>query len=156
MKIERKVAEMLIDTRKTLSLAESCTGGMVTSMLTDISGSSSFLKYTVVAYSYESKVKILKIPQKVLDKHGAVSKEVATLMAKNVRKILNTDYGVAITGVAGPTGGTPKKPVGLVYIAVASKKEVKCLKCMFKGTRTQIRKQSANKALELLIRCHTP
>ncbi|MBF0479251.1 MAG: CinA family protein [Candidatus Omnitrophica bacterium] len=150
MFLDRKVAEILIDTKKTLSLAESCTGGLVTNLLTNISGSSAFLKCSIIAYSNEAKIKILKVPVKIIKKHGAVSEETATIMAQNVRNLFKTDFGLAITGIAGPTGGTKTKPVGLTFIALSMDYGTLCLKCKFKGSRLEIKKQAAKQALVLL------
>ena len=150
MLIEIKVAQALINQKKTLALAESCSGGLLAHRLTNLSGSSAFLQLGLITYHDTAKSKLLKIPLKMLKKHGAVSKLVASAMAANVRKILNTDFGVSISGIAGPTGGSKNKPVGLVFIAVATPKETICLECRFKGTRENIKKQSATQALELL------
>ena len=148
--MEEKIALALMDKKKTLSIAESCTGGLLTHRLTNIQGSSAFLKFTLVAYSNESKKKFLKIPGSLMKKYGAVSQEAAALMAKNARKILNTDFGISITGIAGPGGATALKPVGLCYIAIAAARENVCLECHFKGGRLKIKNQAAAQALKLL------
>ncbi len=109
------------------------------------------MKGSIIAYSNEIKEKQLKIPTNTLKKHGAVSSEVALLMAKNIRKFFQTDIGVGITGIAGPNGGTKKKPVGLVYIAVAQKDEAICLKCQFEGSRLQIKSQATIESIKLLL-----
>jgi len=150
MKIEEKVALALIDTKKTISIAESCTGGLLAHRLTNIPGSSNFLELGVVAYSNEAKIKLLKVPEDTLKKYGAVHEEIAIAMAKGARKILKTDFGIGITGIAGPTGGTKTKPIGLTYIAVATPVETLCLKCQFEGSRTSIKSQAASEALKLL------
>ena len=151
MKSEEKVAQLLKNQKKTISVAESCSGGLLASRLTDIPGSTKYFQLGIVTYSNEAKTKLLKVPSELIDKHGAVSTEVAELMAQNVRRIQKTDFGVGITGVAGPSGGTKAKPVGLVYIAVATKLETLCLKCQFEGTRTQIKKQTTDRALKILL-----
>ncbi len=153
MPLERIVARLLIARRKTLAIAESCTGGLLTDRLTNISGSSQFLEAAVVAYSNEAKQKLLKIPSRMLRQHGAVSKQTASAMAQSIRTIHKTDFGIGITGIAGPTGATKTKPVGLVYIAVSVSAETLCLQCLFKGNRTHIKRQAATQALRLLKRC---
>lgn len=150
MTIEAKVAQQLIDRKKTLALAESCSGGLLAHRLTNIPGSSKFLHCSLVTYSNQAKVKLLKIPENTLKKHGAVSSEIAILMAKNVRKLHNSDFGIGITGIAGPDGGTKAKPVGLTFIAAASKNEAICLKCEFDSDRSGNKKQSTTQALKLL------
>lgn len=150
MRKEQQIAHLLINSKKTLAIAESCTGGLLANRVTNIAGSSNFLKLALVAYSNEAKMKILKIPQSVMLKYGAVSTQIAVAMAKGVQKILKTDFGIGITGIAGPTGGTKIKPVGLVYIAVCTNTETLCLECQFHGTRTSIKSQSATQALRLL------
>lgn len=153
MLLAEKVAKSLIEKKKkTLSIAESCTGGLLTHRLTNISGSSKFLECSIVAYSNAAKHKLLKIPLKCIEKHGAVSKETATLMAKNVRKIFNSDFGLSITGIAGPTGATKTKPVGLCFIALATAKHTRCLQCHFKGNRLQVKSKAATKALKMLMK----
>ena len=151
MRLEKKVAELLTQHNKTLSLAESCTGGHLANLLTNIPGSSAFFKFGVIAYHNDAKTKLLQVPSSFLKKFGAVSPEVAQRMAQNVRKILNTDFSVAITGIAGPTGNTVAKPIGLTYIAAATRKKNFCFKYLFKGNRVQIKRQAARQALKLLI-----
>ncbi|HBR15380.1 MAG TPA: competence protein ComA [Candidatus Omnitrophica bacterium] len=151
MRLEQKAAQLLASKKKTVSLAESCTGGLLSHRLTNVPGSSNYLKLAVVAYSNEAKEKTLKISPPLMKKHGAVSGAVATAMAKGVREILKTDFGVSITGIAGPTGGTLQKPTGLTFIAVATELETLCLECRFQGTRAGIKSQAANQALRLLI-----
>lgn len=150
MKAEEKVARSLIRTKKTLAIAESCTGGLLSNRLTNIPGSSNFLKLAVVAYSNEAKTKLLKVPQETIRKYGAISTQTVISMAQGVRKALKTDFGIGITGIAGPTGGTKSKPVGLTYIAVCTKVETLCLECRFQGTRTSIKTQATTQALQLL------
>jgi nicotinamide-nucleotide amidase len=150
MRLEEKIAKALMTGQKTLSVAESCTGGLLTHRLTNISGSSGFLMATVVSYSNASKIKILKVPSSLIKKHGAVSLPVAKSMAQGVRRLLNTDFGVSITGIAGPTGGTPQKPVGLTFIGIASRQKTICDQVIFKGSRLRVKEQAADRALELL------
>lgn len=152
MRMEEKVVRALISSGKTLAVAESCTGGLLTHRLTNIPGSSGFLKIGVVAYSNESKIKVLKVPSATIQRHGAVSEETVQAMARGVRKIHQTDFGIGITGIAGPSGGSRAKPVGLTYIAVATAKETVCLRCLFQGDRARIKSQTATQGLKLLYR----
>lgn len=151
MHLEKKIALLLTQQKKTLSLAESCTGGQLANLLTNVPGSSAFFKLGVIAYHNDAKIKFLKISASLLKKCGAVSPEVAQRMAQNVRKILNTDFGIAITGIAGPTGNTATKPIGLTYIAAATKSKSICYQYLFKGNRVHIKRQAAQQALKLLI-----
>jgi len=150
MNLVQKIIQALQSQGQTLAVAESCTGGLVANRITDVPGSSDVFLLGVITYSNEAKQKILNIPPKALKSHGAVSEQIAIAMAKGVRKIHKTDFGIGITGIAGPTGGTKAKPVGLTYIAVSTKDETLCLHCMFQGTRPQIKKQASTQALELL------
>ncbi len=152
MPLEEKIAKILLRRKKTVSLAESCSGGLLAHRLTNVSGSSKYFQLGLVTYSYESKEKMLKIPRALLLKHGAVSAQVTTLMASNVRKILNTDFGIGITGIAGPTGATKKKPLGLTYVAISTKTETICHEYIFKGSRLVIKKQATDKALQLFLK----
>lgn len=145
-----QIHTLLLKNKKTIAIAESCTGGLLSNLLTNLSGSSQYFILGVVAYSNEAKKKILGTPLSLITTHGAVSKEVASSMAGRIRKIANTDIGIGITGIAGPSTGTPQKPVGTVFIALDSKKKRICRKFHFKGTRLCIRKTAAVKSLELL------
>ena len=113
-------------------------------------GSSEYFKLGLVPYSNESKNKLLNIPVKTIEKYGAVSKQAAILMAKNVRILAGTDFGISITGIAGPGGARPKKPVGLVYIALSSNKKTICKALLFIGTRNLIKYKSTQAALNML------
>ena len=150
MKKENIVATILTKKGLTLSIAESCTGGLVCHRLTDIPGSSLFLRAGLVPYSNEAKTRLLQIPSGIIQRYGAVSFETSTLMAQKVRKLFKTDFGIGISGIAGPTGGTKKKPIGLVFIAVSSKNDTLSLKCQFKGSRTRIKEHATTQALTLL------
>ncbi|MBN1870705.1 MAG: CinA family protein [Candidatus Omnitrophica bacterium] len=150
MRIEEKIAKLLINTKKTVAIAESCTGGLLSNRLTNIPGSSKFLKFALVAYSNESKIKLLKVPRTAIRKYGSVSRQVAVFMAQGARQILNTDFGIGITGIAGPTGATKTKPTGLTFIAICTDTENICLECQFKGARKSIKTQAATQALRLL------
>jgi PncC family amidohydrolase len=146
----QKIHTFLLKSGKTISTAESCTGGLLSSMLTELSGSSKYFILGVVSYSNAAKTNILNISAGTIQKNGAVSKEVALLMAKNIRKIAKTDFGIGITGIAGPTGGSKDKPLGTVFIAISDKNKSVCKKFVFKGNRWSIQKQAASKALQLL------
>ena len=152
MILEEKVAQKLIKTKKTLSLAESCSGGLLSHRLTNIPGSSHFLKFSVVVYDNQAKIKLLSVPPLLIKRNGAVSEPVAIAMARGIRKVLNTSFGISVTGIAGPGGGTKEKPVGLIYIGLAQKSPAKsiCQKYLFKGTRTQIKAKAVRAALKLL------
>ncbi|OGX37593.1 MAG: hypothetical protein A3C36_04755 [Omnitrophica WOR_2 bacterium RIFCSPHIGHO2_02_FULL_52_10] len=150
MDLERKIGQKLIRSGKTLAIAESCTGGLLSNRLTNVPGSSQFLKLSIVAYSNAAKIKLLKVPKRLIRQNGAVSNQVAVALAKNVRKILKTDFGIGITGIAGPSGGSRLKPVGLTYIAVSTPFDTLCLECRFKGTRSFIKAQAVHQALRTL------
>ena len=152
MHIEQKIAKLLTQKQETLAVAESCTGGLLANRLTNIPGSSRFFQFGIVAYANEAKMKLLNLPQKTIRKFGAVSPQVAELMAKRVRKLLKCDFGIGITGIAGPTGATKNKPIGLVYAAISTNKETKSFKFIFKGTRATIKSLAATKALRLLLK----
>ena len=144
------VGQILISKKITLSIAESCTGGMISKKITDIPNSSLFFKGSVVAYSNQIKEQILKVPRDILNKYGAVSSEVALIMAEKIKKIFNSDIGISITGISGPGGGSDNKPVGLVYIAAVYKgsrivKQFNLLK-----DRDKNREISSNLALNIL------
>jgi len=141
---------LLTSKKQTIAVAESCTGGLLSSLLTQFSGSSKYFIAGIVTYSNESKIKLLRIPKYILLENGAVSEKVARLMAKNIKLITKADLGIGITGIAGPTGGSAQKPVGTVFIALAKNKKLICRKFIFKGNRSTIRKQAALKSLYLL------
>lgn len=153
MPAEEKIAKLLIKSKTTLSIAESCSGGLLSNRLTNIPGSSKFFTLGIIAYSNQAKIKLLKIPSKILKNYGAVSAECARLMAVNIKKIASSDIGLSITGIAGPSGGSKRKPIGLVFIALSFNKKTICEKFKFKGSRLQIKKQAADKALELIKQC---
>ncbi|MGD0336449.1 MAG: nicotinamide-nucleotide amidohydrolase family protein [Candidatus Omnitrophota bacterium] len=146
----KKVHAFLIKKRKTLAVAESCTGGLISKLLTELPGSSSYFSLGVVTYSNKAKEKILKIPGQLIAKKGAVSIEVARKMASSVRRISGADFGIGVTGIAGPGGATAAKPVGTVFIAIAGKHETLCKKFKFSGSRNTIRKKAALESLRLL------
>lgn len=146
----RAVATELRRTALTICTAESCTAGGLGWALTVYPGSSAWFRGGILAYANEVKRDLLHVPEELLKRRGAVSKQVAGTMAEQVRQILAADVGVAITGIAGPTGGTADKPVGTVWFAVA--KEGACItrKAVFQGTRKAVRRQAVRKALELV------
>jgi len=133
----------------TLTTAESCTGGMISSAIVHINGSSQIFKSSVVVYSNEMKTNLLDIQKDLITKNGAVSEIVAFNMAKNSMKILNADLSIAVTGVAGPTGGSIDKPVGLVWIGIGTKEKIITNKCQFNGDRLEIRKKTTYESLKL-------
>lgn len=152
----KKIHYLLIKKKKTLALAESCTGGLLSEMLTRIPGSSRYFILGVVSYSDQAKENILRIPGHLITLYGAVSARVAKRMAKNIRKIARTHLGIAITGIAGPTGGTPTQPIGTVFISIDSKNKNICKKFNFRGNRREIRKKAVLKSLELLKKIIMP
>ena len=133
----------------TITSAESCTGGMIASSIVSISGSSAIFKSSVVTYSNDMKSKILNIPLKLITENGAVSNIIAHNMASNVLNVMNADISIAVTGIAGPSGGNIDKPVGLVYIGIGTKKNVVTKKYLFKGNRLRIRQETTLEALKL-------
>ena len=148
--IINQLHKSLLKSKKTVAVAESCTGGEVSKLLTQIPGSSQYFILGVVAYSNKAKEALLRIPRFVILKNGAVSKVVACAMAQSLRKIAKTDFGIGVTGIAGPTGATAQKPVGTVFIALDSKNKKICKEFQFSGSRTTVRKKTALKSLELL------
>ena len=150
--LESVAGRLLLENKKTVSFAESCTGGNIAAAITDIPGSSLYFKSSVVTYSNESKMKLLGVKEETLTNFGAVSKETAKEMAEGVLKLSDSDYAFSVTGIAGPGGGTKKKPVGLVYIGSADKKKTESFKFNFSGTRKDIRKRTVNTVLDLLRR----
>ena len=149
-KITQQIHNQLIRQGKTISVAESCSGGLLSNLLTSLPGSSSYFILGVVTYSNKSKEIILNIPSKTINRYGAVSRQVARLMAQNIRKKTHTDFGLSITGIAGPRGATTNKPVGTIYIALASKNKTLCRLFLLSGKREIIRKKSIQEALRLL------
>src|SRR6266852_6092910 len=138
--------------RYTLAVAESCTGGLIAQRLTDVPGSSKYFVEGVVAYSNEAKTRALDVKPKLLLEHGAVSAEVAEAMAQGIRKRSKTDFGLSVTGIAGPGGGSEEKPVGLVYIALADEVQTKSRKLQIPGDRQLVRWRASQAALDLLRR----
>ena len=148
--LEAVVGRLLRDRRSTLAVAESCTGGLISHRLTNVSGSSDYLERSVVVYSNRAKTELLNIPEDILKKHGAVSEPVALLMAKQIRELSGTTFGLSVTGIAGPTGGSPEKPVGTVFIGVASESTEEVKQYRFYGSREQIKLMTSQMALSNL------
>tara|TARA_B100000795_G_scaffold223291_1_gene178445 strand:- start:444 stop:929 length:486 start_codon:yes stop_codon:yes gene_type:complete len=132
-----------------LTTAESCTGGMIASSIVSINGSSSIFKSGIVTYSNESKAEFLKIPLELININGAVSEVVAYQMAENVLSIMNSSLSIAVTGIAGPSGGSKDKPLGLVWIGIGTKKNILTKKYLFQGNRLKVRQQTTLEALKL-------
>lgn len=151
--LAERVAEMLSEAKLTISVAESCTGGMLGSTLTDISGAGEYLEGGIISYSNEIKINRLGVEKEIIEKFGAVSPECAYDMALKCRKLFNTDIALSITGLAGPTGGTPQKPVGLVYFGIADKDDILVEKQLFSPTSRQfIRERSVAFALNMIMK----
>ena len=144
------LAELLSRKGYSLSLAESCTGGLISSMLTDIPGASAFFAGCAVTYSYESKEELLDVSHETLMDNGAVSEEAVKEMVSGALALFNTDIAGAVTGVAGPGGGTALKPVGTVFIAVTDGRTTECRKLSLKGSRNEIRNSAAGELIDML------
>ncbi len=146
----KELVKLLKKKNLTISFAESCTGGMLSSELVNVSGASDVFSESVVTYSNEAKMKYLGVLKETLDEFGAVSKETALEMAKGIKRLANSDIGVSITGIAGPTGGTKLKPVGLVYISVSYGNSY-VFEHIFEGKRSDVRLQSVFEAVNHII-----
>ena len=150
--LDEVVADMLLKTGTTIAIAESCTGGLISARLTEVPGISRIFNRGIISYSNQAKMENLKVRQETLERFGAVSRETAIEMAKGVRDISGTDLGLAVTGIAGPDGGTPEKPIGLVYIALAYKSEVECKELRLWGSRNRIRNVASLHAFDIIRR----
>jgi len=150
--LEQVVGKSLLEKGLTLAVAESCTGGLISSKLTDVPGSSAYIKLNFTTYSDEAKSEILGIEWDLIEKHGAVSEQVAKAMAEGARKTSRTDIGLGITGIAGPTGGSSKKPVGLVYIGISDGKNTEAQKVNINPelSRIAIKQKASRHALNFL------
>jgi nicotinamide-nucleotide amidase len=148
--LEHVVANLLFEKKKTVAVAESCTGGLLANKLTNISGSSEYFERGVVAYSNQAKMDILGVPVKTLERFGAVSSETAAAMAEGVKRISSADFGISTTGIAGPTGGSKEKPVGLVYIGFAGGAESYSKKFHFFKDRLANKERAVQAALNIL------
>ncbi len=151
-KLSKKVVGLLRKKNHKISFAESCTGGLLASSITSVSGSSKIFTLGLITYSNQAKIKTLKVPKRIILKYGAVSKETCLSMVKNLSKISMTNISVSITGVAGPRGGTKEKPVGLVFIGIKKGNKTLIKKYFFKNKkRNSIQKATVNKALNLVL-----
>ena len=149
---EKKIVQILKNKRLKISFAESCTGGLLSSAITSVSGSSKVFNLGLVAYSNQSKIKILKVSKNIMRKYGSVSEQVCKAMVKNVSKIGKANMSVSITGIAGPSGGSKKKPVGLVYVGIKKGNRTEVKKYLFKNKgRAYIQKAAVNKSLGLIL-----
>jgi len=145
------VGELLLQRGLWLAVAESCTGGLIGHLLTNVPGSSAYYMGSVTAYANEAKARLLGVSWDTLEKYGAVSAETVVEMARGIRLALTADIGISVSGIAGPTGGTPDKPVGTVWIGLSTPKEEYARHYLWSGDRLAIKKQSAQAALQLLV-----
>ena len=147
-----KIVKLLTKKKLTVSFAESCTGGLLASSITSISGSSKVFNLGLVTYSNNAKIRLLKVPKKTINKYGAVSYETCLSMVKNLSKISKSNISISITGVAGPNGGTKEKPIGLVYIGLKKGRKIIIKKNLFNSKkRILIQKATVNQALKLIL-----
>ena len=150
--ISKNIVKKLIKKRIKISIAESCTGGLLSSSITSVSNSSKIFTLGLVAYSNQSKIKVLKVSKKIIKKYGAVSKQVCLAMVKNIAKIGKTNISISVTGIAGPGGGTREKPVGLVYVGIKKGNKINIKKNLFRNKgRYYIQRISVMKCLELIL-----
>ena len=153
VQLAKKIVTLLKKKRFKLSIVESCTGGLLASSITSISGASKVFNLGLITYSNQAKIKILKVNNNVIRKYGAVSHECCSAMVKNLSRISKANINVSVTGIAGPRGGTKQKPVGLVYIGVKKGNKIEINKCLFKSKkRSSIQKATVKKALDLILR----
>ena len=152
MNLSKKIVSLLTRKKFKIAVVESCTGGMLSAAITSVSGSSKVFTMGLVTYSNQAKLKILKIPNKIIKKYGAVSSQCCISMVNNLNKISKAKVCVSITGIAGPSGGTKQKPVGLVYIGVKRANKVKINRFLFKNkSRSNVQKAAVKKTLELVL-----
>jgi PncC family amidohydrolase len=149
--LEEKVGQLLVEQGLTLALAESCTGGLIGHRITNVPGSSDYFIGGVVAYAYAAKERVLGVSHDTLYDHGAVSEQTALEMAHGARRLLMTDVALAVTGIAGPGGGMPEKPVGLAYIALSARDAERCERYVWPHDRADNKAASADAALTLLV-----
>ena len=153
MNLNKKIISLLKRKKLKLALAESCTGGMLSSAITSVSGASKVFTMSLITYSNQAKMSILKVPKKIIQKHGAVSIQCCLSMVNNLSKISKSKVCISITGIAGPKGGTKQKPVGLVYIGVKNGKRIIVSKNQFNNkSRNAIQKASVEKTLKLVLK----
>ena len=150
MNLESEVGKLLREKNLTIACAESCTGGFLTSRLTDVAGSSAYVQGSIVSYSNAVKNSVLKVKAETLQEFGAVSEQTARQMSENVRELFKTNIGVGVTGIAGPDGGSAEKPVGTVYISVSNADKTEVKRFNFSGTRAEIKNQSCDAALSMI------
>ena len=149
----KSLVKKLIKKKLKISFAESCTGGLLASSITSVSGSSKIFNLGLITYSNQAKIKFLKVNKNIIQKYGAVSHECCSAMVNNLSKTSKANINISITGIAGPKGGTKQKPVGLVYIGVKKDNKTQINKCLFKNKkRSSIQKATVKKALELVLR----
>ena len=149
----KSLIKLLIRKKIKISVVESCTGGLLASAITSISGASKIFNLGLITYSNQAKIKILKVNKNIIKRFGAVSYECCYAMVNNLSRISKTNINVSITGIAGPRGGTKKKPVGLVYIGLKKGNKIQIIKCLFKSKkRSSIQKATVKKALNLVLR----
>ena len=152
MNLNKKIVVLLKRKKLKLAIAESCTGGMLSSSITSVSGSSKVFVTGLVTYSNQAKNSILKVPKKIIKKYGAVSPQCCLSMVRNLSKMSKCNICISITGIAGPAGGSRKKPVGLVYIGIKKGKKISFIKCLFKNNgREYIRKATVSRSLKLIL-----
>ena len=150
--LSRNIIKKLSKKKLKISFAESCTGGLLSSVITSVNGSSKVFNLGLVTYSNQSKIKVLKVSKKIIRKYGSVSEQVCKAMVKNVSKIGKTNMSVSVTGITGPSGGTRKKPVGLVYVGIKKANKISIKKYLFKNKgRSYIQKAAVNKSLGLIL-----
>lgn len=152
MRPEEELGELLRTKSMTLAVAESCTGGLVSDMITNVPGSSLYFLAGLVTYSNDSKIDLLGVSRKTLESYGAVSEQVAIEMARGTRKATGADIGAAVTGIAGPGGGTEQKPVGLVYFAVDDGRTIITDRAFLSGDRREVKRSSSQRLIELIVR----
>lgn len=148
--IEANIGKILTEKQLTIALAESCTGGLITSRITDIAGSSSYLMGSIICYTNKIKSDFVKVPPQIIIDHGAVSSQTASLLATGIRQEFTASIGMGITGIAGPTGATPTKPIGTVFIAIDGPSGIQCKQYTFSGQRTDIKYCISQAALHML------
>ena len=149
----KSLVKILTKKKLKISFAESCTGGLLASSITSISGSSKIFNLGLITYSNQAKIQVLKVNKNIINKYGAVSHECCLAMVNNLSKIAKANINVSITGIAGPKGGTKQKPIGLVYIGVKKGSKIQIFKCLFKSKkRSSIQKATVKKAIDLVIR----
>ena len=151
LRLEELAGELLARRGSTVAVAESCTGGLLGDMLTDVPGSSTYFLGGVIAYHDDLKIGLLGVPPAVITEHGAVSEECALLMARGIRSATGADFGISITGIAGPTGGTPAKPVGTVFVGLAGRDVERVEHFKWDGDRRENKRRSAQAALQMLV-----